>query len=200
MLSKQLYIICLIFILYLMLPGMYGCVKEYSYEAGPINNTIPVIDTIPIEDTIRPLISFPFCAGCSNTGDFILSTWSYKYAGSILCGSVTNAVITPERNGFTFFGPSACSADTGLVMTVFLDAEALDRDQSNITTNLVTFQYYDNTTLSDIFNSGLRSVSFTIDTYIHATGIAKGRFTGNVRTKDSTAVPIIDGKFAIQFK
>ena len=199
MLRKQLYIICFIFILYLLLPGLYGCVKEYSYEAGPTGNTLPVIDSIPIQDTIRPLISFPFCAGCSNTGDFILSTWSFKYAGSILCGSVTNAVIAPDRNGFTFFGPSACSADTGLVMTVFLDTGPLDRDKSNITTSNVIFQYYDNTTFSDIFNSGRRSISFTIDTYQHSTGIAKGKFTGSVKTKNNGEVSLTDGKFSIKF-
>ena len=200
MLRKLLYIIGVIFILYLQLPGLSGCVKEYSYEGGPTGNTLPVNDTITIPDTIRPQISFPFCSGCRGMDDFILSKWSFKHDTSLLCGTVTDAVITPERNGFTFFGPSACSADTGLVMTVFLNADALNRDRSNITTNLVTFQYYDNTTFSDIFNSGLRSVSFTIDNYVHATGIAKGRFTGTVRTKDSTAAAIADGKFEIKFR
>ena len=198
---RLLYISCIIFILYLQLSGFSGCVKEYSYEGGPANDPLPINDTISIPDTtVIPLISFPFCAGCSSMDDYILSTWKFKSNGSLLCGTVTNAVITPERNGFTFFGPSACSADTGLVMTVFLNAEALDRDQSNITTNIVTFQYYDNATLSDIFNSGLRTVLFTIDTYVQATGIAKGRFAGNVKTKDSTVAPIMDGKFAIKFK
>lgn len=193
MLCKLLNTNCIIFILYLGLAAFSGCIKEYSFEGEPTNNTIPIDDT-----TFRPPISFPFCAGC-HSQDFILTGWNFKYDTSLLCGSVTNAVITPERNGFTFFGPSACSADTGLVMTVFLNSDALNKDKSNITTNNVIFQYYDNTTFLDIFISSRLSVSFTIDTYEHATGIAKGRFTGNVKTKDSTTAAIMDGKFAIKF-
>ncbi len=193
MLYKLLNISCIIFILYIELISFSGCIKEYSYEGEPANHTIPIDDT-----GFRSPISFPFCAGCRQ--DFILTGWNFKYDTSLLCGSVTNAVITPERNGFTFFGPSACSADTGLVMTVFLDSDALNKDKSNITTNNVIFQYYDNTTFSDIFISGRFSVSFTIDTYEHATGIVKGRFNGNVKTKDSTAAAIMDGKFAIKLQ
>ncbi len=152
MLRKLLHITRIIFVFYIELTGFSGCIKEYSFEGGPTNDTIPVQDTIPIQDTtVMPQMSFPFCAGCKSMDDFTLSTWNFKYDTSLLCGTVTNAVITPERNGFTFFGPSVCSADTGLVMTVFLDAKALDRDRSNITTNNVIFQYYDNTTFFDIF-------------------------------------------------
>ncbi len=195
MLRKLLRITYIILIHYLGLAGFSGCVKEYSFEGRPTNDTVPIYDT-----TVRSGISFPFCLGCRSMDGFILSGWNFKYDTSLLCGTVTDAVITPERNGFTFFGPSACSTDTGLVMTVFLDSDALDRDKSNITTNHVNFQYYDNSTFSDIFISNRLSVSFTIDTYEHTTGIAKGRFSGNVKTKDSTVAEIIGGKFAIKFK
>ena len=194
MLRKLLNIVCIIVIIYLAQAGFSGCIKEYSFEGGP------AIDTVPIHDTTgMPGLSFPLCEGCRGPDDFVLTGWNFKYDTSLLCGSVTNAVITPERNGFTFFGPSACSTDTGLVMTVFLDSEALDRDKSNITTNNVIFQYYDNTTHLDIFISNRHSVSFTIDTYEHATGIAKGGFSGNVNTKDSTVAAIMEGKFKIKF-
>lgn len=194
MLRKLLNIVCIIVIIYLAQAGFSGCIKEYSFEGErPINNTIPIPGT-----TVKPRISFPFCAGCRNIDDFILTGWSFKYDTSILCGTVTDAVITPDRNGFTFFGPSACSRDTGLVMTVFLNSGALDSDKFNVTPNRVALEYYDNTTHSDIFVSSRLSVSFTIDTYEHATGMANGRFSGNVRTKDSTVVAIMDGKFKIK--
>ncbi len=186
--------------IYLTWACLSGCAKEYSYEGGPANDTLVSIDTVPGTDTSAvPVFGFPFCEGCRNKDDFIAYTWNFKTDTSLLCGTVTNAVITPERSGFTFFGPSTCSADTGLVMTVFLNGERLNRNQSNITTNLVTFQYYDNTTFTDIFNSGLRTVSFTIDSYVHSTGIAKGRFRGSVRAKNNNVVEIKDGKFVIKF-
>ena len=197
MLRKLLNTVCIIAIIYLAQAGFSGCIKEYSFEGGqPINNPIPIPDT-----AVRPGISFPFCAGCRNMDDFNLTGWSFKYDTSILCGTVTDAVITPGRNGFTFFGPSSCSRDTGLVMTVFLDSGALDSDKFNVTPNRVSLEYYDNTTHSDIFvSSRLFSLSFTIDTYEHATGIANGRFSGNVKTKDSTVAAIKDGKFKIKLK
>ncbi len=198
--QKLLNITWIVFIFYLPVAGLSGCAKEYSYEGGPTIDTLIHIDTIPVADThSASVFGFPYCEGCRNKDDFIAFTWNFKTDTSLLCGGVTNAVITPERTGFTFFGPSTCSADTGLVMTVFLNGGALNRDQTNITTNLVTFQYYDNTTFTDIFNSGLRTISFTIDSYIHSTGIAKGRFRGSVRAKNNNVVEIKDGKFVIQF-
>lgn len=171
--------------------------KEYSYEGGPAIDTIP----IPTHDTtMKPGNSFPFCQGCTSINTPMTLFWSFRYDTSLLCGSVTNSVITPERNGFTFFGPSTCSLDTGLVMTVFLDPDALDMDKLNITTNNVALQYYDNTTFSDIFISNRHLISFTIDSYIHNSGITKGTFEGLVKRKDSTLIAITDGKFTIQFK
>ena len=85
-------------------------------------------------------------------------------------------------------------------MTVFLDSDTLDTDKFNITSNRVIFQYYDNTSQSDIFISSRLSVSFIIDTYEHATGIANGRFSGNVRTKDNTLAIIKDGEFKIKLR
>ena len=46
------------------------------------------------------------------------------------------------KTDFTFFGPSACSVDTGIVVSVYLPV-ALDRDQFNLTTQQTAFYYYD---------------------------------------------------------
>ncbi len=197
MLRKFLYKTFIILIIYIQVSGFYGCTKEYSYEGGPAIDTIP----IPAHDTtVKPVYSFPFCPGCSSINTTKALFWSFRYDTSLLCGSVTNSVITPERNGFTFFGPSTCSSDTGLVMTVFLDPVALDMDKLNITCTNVALEYYDNTTLSDILISNRHLISFTIDSYVHNTGIAKGTFEGYVKIKDSTLTKINDGKFTIQFK
>ncbi|MEO8568023.1 MAG: hypothetical protein ABI419_02765 [Ginsengibacter sp.] len=171
--------------------------KEYSYEGGPLIDTIPA----PTHDTtVKPGTTFPFCAGCSSVNTSTVLFWSFKYDTSLLCGSITNSVITPARSGFTFFGPSTCSSDTGLVMTVFLDTDSLNRDRLHITSNNASLEYYDNTVSSDIFISNHHSISFTIDSYVHNTGIATGTFNGLVKTKDSSLIVITDGKFTIQFK
>ncbi len=197
MLRKSFYKIFILITICVQVSGFYSCTKEYSYEGGLAIDTIPA----PIHDTIpKPVNNFPSCPACSsvNTSDTLF--WSFKYNAALLCGSVTNSVITPERNGFTFFGPSKCSLDTGLVMTVFLDPVALDMDKLNINSTNVALEYYDNTTLSDIFISNRHLLSFTIDSYVHGKGIAKGSFEGNVKLKDGTLKPITDGKFTIHFK
>ncbi len=193
MLRSLLYSTCLTFILYIQISVFSGCAKEYSYEGGPL------IDTIPQADTTADPVHFPSCDRCGGvtTADLF---WNFRYDGSLLCGSITNAVITPERNGFTFFGPSYCSIDSGLIMTVFLDADSLNADKSNIKTNHASLEYYDNTTLSDVFTSSRPSISFIIDSYTHSTGIAKGTFNGTATLKDGTQLTITAGKFAIQFK
>lgn len=197
MLRKFLYKSFIILIICLQVAGFYGCMKEYSYEGGPPVDTIP----IPVHDTtVKPVNIFPFCPGCSSLNTSTALYWSFRYDTSLLCGSVTNSVITPDRDGFTFFGPSTCSLDTGLVMTVFLEHDSLNMDKLNITTTSTALEYYDNTTLSDIFTAKLHLISFTIDSYVHNTGIAKGTFKGYVKTKDNTLAPISDGQFTIQFK
>ncbi len=197
MLRKFLYKSFLILVTYLQVAGFYSCSKEYSYEGGLPVDTIP----IPINDTIvKPVNNFPFCPGCNSINTSAALFWSFRYDTSLLCGSITNSVITPDRNGFTFFGPSTCSLDTGLIMTVFLDPDSLNMDRLNITTSNASLEYYDNTTLSDMFISNRHLLSFTIESYVHNSGIAKGTFTGMVKNKDSTLTPISNGKFTIQFK
>ncbi len=196
MIRQLLYITCAFFLLCLELAGFSGCIKEYSYEGGPAQDTTSIQDTTP-----KPAIMFPVCAKCDGINDPLLSTWSFKYDTSFFCGNITRAIIAPDRTGFTFFGPSACSIDTGLVMTVYLGTDVLDRDKSGITSNEVIFEYYDNVTLTDIFMTNkLGTFSLTIDTYEHATGIAKGRFSGYVPAKNGEVVGIIDGKFEIKFE
>jgi hypothetical protein len=196
MLRKLVYSIAIIFALFILFSSLSGCEKEYSYEGGLTTDTTSLLGN---DTTFKPSTGFPACDGCinSNPSGFF---WNFTYDYSLLCGGVTNAVITPERNGFTFFGPSACSNDTGLIMTVFLDSDSLNRDRNNIRTNHASLEYYDNTTLDDIFVSRRPSILFTIETYRHATGIAKGSFKGNVTLKDGTQKAISAGEFTIQFK
>lgn len=198
MIRQLLYIGCAFLFLCVQVTGFSGCVKEYSYEGGPAIDT--TLDSIPSDTISKDAIVFPVCAECKDAGDILPSTWNFKYDISFICGNITNAIISPERNGFTFFGPSACSLDSGLVMTVYLSSGFLDADKVNITTDRVIFEYYDNVTLTDIFvTAQLGTFSLTIDAYEYATGIAKGSFSGYVPAKNGDVVQIKDGKFQVKF-
>lgn len=198
MLKKSFFKALLITSGYLLLFNFCSCDKEYSYEGGALPDTIPVP---PVHDTIpSPASTFPSCAECSNLSSSPTLFWSFKFDTSSLCGSVTNAVITPDRNGFTFFGPSTCSVDSGLIMTVFVDPDTLNSNKTNITTINATLEYYDNTSNTDVFFATRHLITFKIESYDHASGLTKGSFEGSVKTRDSSLVAVTNGKFSIQFR
>ncbi len=205
MLRSVLYMLCA-GLLFFQLMCYQSCVKEYSYEGGPRDtlDTIPR-DTIPIDtipnDTIVQSIVFPYCQGCVGRDDYIMGTWNFKYDTFFFCGNITRALLEPTgRSAFTFFGPSTCSLDTGLIMTVYLSIPLIS-DSYNITTSNVFFQYYNNIGgTGDIFYSReAKPFSLTIEQYTGATGIATGHFSGYVDTDHGTTVQIKEGKFMIQF-
>lgn len=176
-----------------------GCAKEYSYEGGDITelptDSIPGIDTI-IDNTIH----FAPCDACKVRSEPVLSTWGFKYDTSFLCGNITSAILSPERTAFTFFGPSACSLDTGLVMTVYLNKQ-LDRDLNNVYAVKALFQYYDNATGPNIFLSDqVNKIDLMITSYDYETGIAKGIFSGISGTHQNGTATIKDGSFQIQLQ
>jgi hypothetical protein len=198
MVRRLLNIICIIFILCMQLASFPGCIKEYSYEGGIIDS-IPIDDSIP-GDTIANTLIFPHCSGCDGKDGYILGAWSFKYDSFFFCGNITRGIIEPEhRMAFTFFGPSACSTDTGVRMTVYLDVP-LNGDASYIITHHVILQYYNNKGTQDIFVSDdVRPFSLTIEQYTEATGVLRGSFSGFVNTDKDSVVEIKDGKFEVKF-
>jgi hypothetical protein len=187
----MLKLVCILFLLTLL---MNGCDKEYSYEGGEINVRV---------DTVRgPVVinADPVCPSCVSNTSVDLSEWSFKCGNWLLCGEADTAIISPERTAFTFFGPSACSADTGMIISVYLEpAQRLDRDRNNITTNRNAFYCYDNVTPSYIFSSQ-SNVPFqvTIESYVHVTRIATGTFQGNVKLANGGSANISSGKFKLK--
>ncbi len=174
-----------------------GCVKEYSYEGG-LNDTsvIPPVDTSIIQDSVDETLIFPICVSCTGKDDFYEEKWSFSYDTNFFCGNVTNAVVTPTRDGFTFFGPSACSNDSGLIISAFLSNATLTQDLENITTTQVALEYYDNISGDDImYSDPSLNLSLTILSYNHTTRIARGTFSGYVFSKNKEVIKIRDGKF-----
>jgi hypothetical protein len=182
-----------------MLLCFAACTKDYSYEGGP--GTVPVLPAPP-DTSSNPgvpnpaLQDFDYCAACDSTDALQLSSWSFKIDTSFLCGKVDTAILNYDRDAFTFFGPSACGDSTGLIFSVYLGATALDRDFYNFTVPFASFHYYHTTT--PYLNAVDESFKLTITSYIHATGIATGTFSGVGYREDGVPAAIHSGKFIIR--
>lgn len=156
--------------------------------------------TLRQDSTETAGITFPKCMSCNSIDTSFGYKWSFKVGRSLLCGNVTKAVLSPNRDAMTFFGPSACSEDSGLVITAYFNNQVLNKDQSNITTSRAALQYYDNTAMSDILQSKQPNIfSLTIDSYFRQTGIAIGTFSGSVVGKNGNIIKVDAGRFKIIF-
>lgn len=169
---------------------LFSCEKEYSYEGG----IIPVIIDTSIHTSPAPYI----CPPCIGADDFVEGKWSFYNGGRFFCGIVDTAIAAPQRNGFTFFGPSACSPDSGLVMTISVDPVILNQDISNSTTTKVGMYYYDHAGQTHPFMTqpGYH-FSVTIDSYIYQTKMMTGRFSGFV-FKPNGQQTSLTGKFKMK--
>lgn len=172
-----------------------SCIKEFSFEGAPLDS-IPTNDSIP-QDSTNTAPTFPQCQLCDSSKQTTLGEWSFITEGVYLCGTFTNSgfIGGNAHNAFTFFGPSACSIDTGIVVSVYLPV-ALNEDKFNLTTNNTAFYYYDHNAPKDIFISlPAAKFSVTIQSFIYATGIVTGTFQGTVFTANGDSTHITDGKF-----
>ncbi|MGE5108515.1 MAG: hypothetical protein ACM3H8_13270 [Sphingobacteriales bacterium] len=186
MVIKTNHTICF-FILIILLSG---CYKEYSYEK---QDDIPV--QLPV-DTIKPVTAeFPVCSSCIETAEPQASKWSFKSGNSLLCGRIDTAILTFERSAFTFFGPSSCSLDTGLVITVYLEDNPLNSDKFNLTIKKTAFYYYQHGAPYIFMTDPGTRFTVTIDSYIHATHVISGTFSGSAFRSDGRIAEITSGKF-----
>ena len=190
--KKKLKLNCII--IFLVLLSCYfiitGCAKEYSYEGG----IIPVItDSIP---SVTPAYVCPACPGNDN---FQENKWSLLDDTLLRCGIIDTAIVSPERTGFTFFGPSSCSEDTGIIMTIYLDTVHLNRDITNVTFSRNAFYYYDNVLNTYIYMSAqFNPFTVTLISYNHQTKLAWGSFSGFAYKTNGGGSSIRSGKFKVK--
>ncbi len=181
-----------------------GCAKEYSNEGGDTAvitdpPLIPLDSTIAQQDTTKV---FSLCAKCDTAAELKVGNWNFKTGNSYACGGITNSGFFSgnTQKDITFFGPSACSVDTGIVVSAFFSVP-LDQDRYNLTTTQIEFYYYDNNAPKDIFSSQPEKVfSVTIQSFIYATSIATGKFSGTVFKANGDTAYIRDGKFKVYIK
>jgi len=174
-----------------------GCAKEYSFEGGPpvIVDTLPGPGNNPGQGNNTSPWTCPACIGQDMA---IESKWSFHNDSTLICGVIDTAIVNPERTGFTFFGPSACSIDTGIIIQVLLDSP-LNKDQYQITGQQGTIFYYDNVGQTFILISPSASIfSLIIDSYIHQTKMATGRFSGPVYRANGDSSYVEAGKFKVK--
>lgn len=192
-LSKLIYIV----LLFVGTVEHWGCKKEYSYEGGdvPINDTSIITDSVamPPKDTT---IS---CHLCNEADSLTIGSWRFRNNQSLFCGTTTDAGFISEST-FTFFGPSACSQDSGMVITVYLPI-TFTEDKFQTTSSDVAFYYYDHKSTTDLFIK-LPPLPFSvlIESYTHLTGIAIGTFQGVVYKRNGDTTTITDGKFKVRLK
>ncbi len=181
--------------LIMLLMQTLSCKKEYSYEGG---NLIVQKDSILLPTV--PVNNIPGCTTCNVGDELLLGKWNFKTGNSFLCGSITAAGMIAEKTAFTFFGPSACSNDTGLVMTIYLPV-SLDRDRFNIPISKAAFYYYDNNSTKDILISlPAAPFSATIKSFIFETGIATGTFSGTVFKANGDTAFVNEGNYKIKLR
>lgn len=184
--------LCFLVIVSLLVPA--GCRKEFSFEG----NITPPVDTTGSPTSAPVSYNFPICSVCVTSTTTELSDWSFKIENIPACGKADTAILLGNRTAFTFFGPSSCSNDTGMVITVYLH-DTLNQNLSYISADKAAFYYYDHVTPSYIMMSqAYAPFSVTIQSYNHQTKIATGTFEGVALRSDGHWVSINSGKFKMK--
>ena len=178
--------------------GMAGCSKEYSYEGGPLPDTSN--NGLKPDTTQKDSFQFVPCNICvADSFGKAVDTWRIQLPQSKACGNFTRTVITPTRDAFTFFGPSACSADSGIILNSFWSPLVFDRDLKNVSTQRTAFYYYDRIGNTYVLERKTGQVmTIVIEEYSHSTGIAKGYSFGEAQTANGKLVRVSDIRFVIK--
>lgn len=177
------------------------CARETSYESGAIP---PRTDTVHSGGSGGGGGSAGqpgTCSACIGNDVQAENKWSLHAGPQLYCGKIDTLIVLGERNTFTFFGPSSCSTDSGMVATVYLDGFKLDHDITSQTVNRASFFYYDHVTPSYMLISrAAQPFTFTIDEYNHTTRLMRGTFSGIAFTTNGTSVQVTGGKFVARAK
>lgn len=178
-----------------------GCKKEYSYEGSTPTDTTVIPDlTNNFDSAQNNAFFFPQCPSCKSTNTVADFQWAFTINGSYLCGIITRGILSAAGDAMTFFGPSTCSEDTGIVITAFFSTQPLNSDKRSLVADRAAFQYYDNTSQSDILHSKQPNpFVLTITDYNRSTGMATGTFNGSVLAKNGDIIKVEKGSFKVRF-
>ncbi|MBI1343547.1 MAG: hypothetical protein GC171_11490 [Terrimonas sp.] len=191
---RFIYLLLLVFVLPVFWLQDTGCAKDYSFEGA---NTLHLFDTVQLP----PSATVEGCALCNPANTLQLGDWRFKTGNGNFCGGTDNAGFIGSYNvnrTFTFFGPSACSIDTGIVMTVYLPV-SFNEDKYNVIASGAAFYYYDHFGVQDIYISQpAKPFSVLIQQYIHSTQVVTGTFEGTVFKPNGDTAYIREGRFKVK--
>jgi hypothetical protein len=164
-----------------------SCLKDYSYEKKDV-----------IVDTPKPKPSIHTCTACEGKDTQQVSRWSFYNDTTFYCGQIDTAIVL-DKTGFTLYGPSLCSQDSGLVILVRLGSTTLEHDIYNTTFSNTSFYYYDRIGSTHVFITTYGTTfDLTIESYIQQTKMATGHFNGFAYRPDGTLASIQSGKFKVR--
>jgi hypothetical protein len=180
-----------------------GCAKEYSYEYRAI-----VLDSIPVPDSTIIIDTLPAtppdeefaCSNCDSLEAREQFTWSFKVGKRKICGTIKESYTNDEKTGFTFFGPSSCAADSGLMISAYFQPVSLLTDVSNVIAHRANFQYYGNVANNQYLSSWIpHNFSVVIDAYTNDNKVAVGHFSGHAFVFNGDSIAVSSGTFRIKF-
>jgi hypothetical protein len=179
-------------ILILLAMLVSGCAREYSFEGA---------DPPPQQDTTSTPGGLPgpqpiICPSCTGNETYQENRWSLSIGSNNFCGIIDTTIALPARTGFTFYGPSACSNDSGMVITIYLNGDTLNHNLQSLNLYRNGFYYYDNLTPSYlVITQPGQPFTVFIESYDHSTRLIKGSFYGFAGTSSGGSAPVSNGKF-----
>lgn len=175
-----------------------SCVKEYSYEGG--NQSPAIIDTTqPSAPDTSTIDVLPPCAACEGHDKFEENRWSFWAGSSFMCGIIDTAIVNPDRTALTFFGPTACSGDTSLAISVYLSPNVLNKSYQDLVSSYVAFHFTAKGSPVFVLTSRWGNpFTVTIDSYDYQTKMSSGTFTGIAFKADGNPILVHDAKFKVR--
>jgi hypothetical protein len=174
-------------VLFVLAVVFVSCLKDYSYEKKDV-----------VATPVKSKPSIHTCKACEGKDTQLLSRWSFFNDTTFYCGQIDTAIVL-DKSGFTIYGPSSCSQDSGLVILVRLGSTTLEHDIYNTTFPNTSFYYYDRIGSTHVFITTYGTTfDFTIESYIQQTKIATGYFNGFAYRPDGTLASIQSGKFKVR--
>jgi hypothetical protein len=179
-----------------------GCAKEYSIEFHPvIPDSLLITDTTIIRDSLPNVPDAETnCSNCDSLEANQQFYWTFRVGRRKLCGTIAESYTNTEKNGFTFYGPSTCAADSGLMINAYFQPVSLLEDKTNVVAHRANFQYFGLVANNQYLSSWIpHKFNVVIDQYILETNVAIGRFSGYAFVFSGDSIAVGSGKFKVKF-
>ncbi|HPZ87283.1 MAG TPA: hypothetical protein PLQ32_04205 [Flavihumibacter sp.] len=179
--------------------------KEHSVEGL----TIPALDSLPDSSQVEPTPSADSslvnnllggCYSCQPQAALADSSWLIPAGTRWQCGSLTGAVINIERDALTFFGPSACSQDSGLIINAYFKSQPLNQSRLGVRADWASAVYYDNISGQYVFVSKPENKFSLVANYNHETRELIGEWSGEAVYATGAVGKIRGARFRCQLK